>query len=46
MLKIHCDIITDFSLEKIQQLKTIARKLNFLLLEDRFVILKSKEKNR
>ncbi|CAF2103430.1 unnamed protein product [Rotaria magnacalcarata] len=35
MLKIHSDILTDFSLDKIQQLKDISRKLNFLLLEDR-----------
>ncbi|CAF2469574.1 unnamed protein product [Rotaria sp. Silwood2] len=35
MLKIHCDILTDFSMDKIQQLKDISRKLNFLLLEDR-----------
>ncbi|CAF2132457.1 unnamed protein product [Rotaria magnacalcarata] len=35
MLKIHSDILTDFSLDKIQQLKDISRKFNFLLLEDR-----------
>ncbi|CAF3306490.1 unnamed protein product [Rotaria socialis] len=35
MLKIHSDILTDFSMDKIQQLKDISRKLNFLLLEDR-----------
>ncbi len=35
MLKIHCDILTDFSMDKIHQLKDIARKFNFLLLEDR-----------
>ena len=35
MLKIHCDILTDFSMDKIQQLKDISRKFNFLLLEDR-----------
>ncbi|CAF0773146.1 unnamed protein product [Rotaria sp. Silwood1] len=35
MLKIHCDILTDFSMDKIQQLKDISRELNFLLLEDR-----------
>ncbi|CAF4020812.1 unnamed protein product, partial [Rotaria magnacalcarata] len=41
MLKIHSDILTDFSLDKIQQLKDISRKLNFLLLEDRFDALHS-----
>ncbi|UJR33907.1 hypothetical protein I4U23_021326 [Adineta vaga] len=35
MLKIHCDILDDFSMDKILQLKDISRKLNFLLLEDR-----------
>ncbi|CAF0804929.1 unnamed protein product [Adineta steineri] len=35
MLKIHCDILNDFSMEKIQQLKNISRTFNFLLLEDR-----------
>ncbi|CAF1554243.1 unnamed protein product [Adineta ricciae] len=35
MLKIHCDILNDFSMEKILQLKEISRKFNFLLLEDR-----------
>lgn len=35
MLKIHCDILNDFSMDKIQQLKDISRKSNFLLLEDR-----------
>ena len=35
MLKIHCDILTDFSWEKIQELKSISRTMNFLLLEDR-----------
>lgn len=36
MLKIHCDILNDFSIDKIQQLKDISRKYNFLLLEDRY----------
>ncbi|CAF0725497.1 unnamed protein product [Rotaria sordida] len=35
MLKIHCDILTDFSMDKIQELKDVSRRLNFLLLEDR-----------
>ncbi|CAF1655700.1 unnamed protein product, partial [Didymodactylos carnosus] len=35
LLKIHCDILNDFTMEKIRQLKTISKEKNFLLFEDR-----------
>ena len=35
MLKLHCDIITDFSPSFVQQLKLLAGKHQFLLMEDR-----------
>ena len=35
MLKLHCDIISDFSISFTQQLKQLAEKHNFLLMEDR-----------
>ena len=35
MLKLHCDIISDFSILFTQQLKQLADKHNFLLMEDR-----------
>ena len=35
MLKLHCDIISDFSISFAQQLKQLAKKHNFLLMEDR-----------
>ena len=35
VLKLHCDIITDFSPSFTQQLKHLAEKHQFLLMEDR-----------
>jgi len=35
MLKTHIDLITDFDLDLVQQLKKISQKYNFLILEDR-----------
>lgn len=35
MLKLHCDIISDFSISFTQQLKQLGEKHNFLLMEDR-----------
>ena len=35
LLKIHVDIFEDFSLAKIQRLKELAKKFEFLIMEDR-----------
>lgn len=35
ILKLHCDIYNDFSMDKIEKLKKIAKKYNFLIWEDR-----------
>ncbi|XP_049853900.1 uridine 5'-monophosphate synthase isoform X1 [Schistocerca gregaria] len=35
LLKIHCDIIEDFSKSFVQELTTLAKEHNFLILEDR-----------
>ena len=35
LLKIHVDILEDFSLAKIQRLKELAKKFEFLIMEDR-----------
>ena len=36
VLKIHVDIFDDFDASKIQQLKAISQKHNFLIMEDRY----------
>ena len=38
VLKIHVDIFDDFDITKIQQLKTLSKKYEFLIMEDRYVM--------
>lgn len=40
ILKTHIDIISDFNNDIVSQLKKIAKKMNFLLMEDRYVFTK------
>ncbi len=37
VLKTHADIMSDFSRDTAHQLKTLAEKHNFVILEDRWV---------
>ena len=38
VLKIHVDIFDDFDITKIQQLKALSKKYEFLIMEDRYVM--------